>query len=154
MKKFTTAVRDLKLKFCWISGKEGLKMKSKILVFSLALMLLTSTGLIFAKTNEKSLKGLPYEKGLGYKVNLDTGNQDVEPLNYDSGWKSFLGGKWRHGVGDYYVWSHYDHKRKTHRTTVQGAGGERSTSGWIKKKIRASASWERALWGKDRKSHV
>lgn len=122
-------------------------MKSKILVFSLALMLLTSTGLIFAKTNEKSLKGLPYEKGLGYKVNLDTGNQDVEPLNYDSGWKSFLGGKWRHGVGDYYVWSHYDHKGKTHRTTVQGAGGVRSTSGWIKKKRRASASWERALWG-------
>ena len=67
-------------------------------------------------------------------------------LNYDSGRKNFLGGRWRHGVGKSYVWSHYDHNSKTHRTTVQGAGGKMSSSGWISKKKRASASWEKAYW--------
>ena len=38
--------------------------------------------------------------------------------------EKFLGGKWRHGVGSVYVWSKYDHNNKTHKTTVQGAGGQ------------------------------
>mgnify|MGYP000933301946 CR=1 FL=1 len=122
-------------------------MKLKILSLAVAVTLLASSGLIFAQTNQKSLKGLPYEEGLGYKVSLDAGNQDAELLKYDSGWKPFWGGKWRHGVGSHYVWSHYDHNRKTHKTTVQGAGGKMSSSGWIKKKRRASASWEKAFWG-------
>ena len=45
-------------------------------------------------------------------------------FSYDSGWKSFLGGKWRHGVGSRYVWYKYDHNNKTHKTTVQGASGQ------------------------------
>ncbi|WP_462128335.1 lactococcin 972 family bacteriocin [Streptococcus parasanguinis] len=50
-------------------------------------------------------------------------------FSYDSGWKSFLGGKWRHGVGSRYVWSKYDHNNKTHKNTVQGASGQFSYSG-------------------------
>jgi Bacteriocin (Lactococcin_972). len=58
-----------------------------------------------------------------------------------------LGGKWRHGVGSVYVWSKYDHNNKTHKTTVQGAGGQFSYSGWTRAGSRAEASWEKASSG-------
>lgn len=57
--------------------------------------------------------------------------------------EKFLGGKWRHGVGSRYVWSKYDHNNKTHKTTVQGAGGQFSYSGWTSAGSRAEASWEK-----------
>ena len=68
-------------------------------------------------------------------------------FSYDSGWKSFLGGKWRHGVGSRYVWYKYDHNNKTHKTTVQGASGQFSYSGCTSSGSRAEASWEKALSG-------
>ena len=55
--------------------------------------------------------------------------------------------KWRHGVGSRYVWSKYDHNNKTHKTTVQGVGGQFSYSGFTSSGSRAEASWEKALSG-------
>lgn len=109
------------------------------------------TGLVFASTASAFAAeepNLPYVEGLGYEVELLETNPNQPALrSYDSGWKNFLGGNWRHGVGTRYVWSKYDHKRKIHNTTVQGAGGKRSYSGWTNPKIRALASWEKAWSG-------
>lgn len=69
------------------------------------------------------------------------------PVKYDSGWKHWQGGKWRHGVGTKYVWSHFDHNSKKHETHVKGLGGEIGYSGWQEKGDRASASWEKAPAG-------
>lgn len=41
----------------------------------------------------------------------------------------------------------YDHNNKTHKTTVQGAGGQFSYSGWTRAGSRAEASWEKASSG-------
>lgn len=87
---------------------------------------------------------LPYVDGLGYEVNVD---EDVTFYNYDSDWKDFLGGSWRHGVSDTQVWSWYDHNSKVHKTTVQGAGGKYGYSGWTDPGVRAKASWEKAWFG-------
>lgn len=67
--------------------------------------------------------------------------------SYDSGWKDFYGGKWRHGVNSKHVWSKYNHSKKTHKTTVKGAGGKYSYSGWVGKGKQAAASWEKAKTG-------
>ena len=91
---------------------------------------------------------LPYVEGLGYEVQVFEEDYTQPKLfSYDSGWKSFLGGKWRHGVGSRYVWSKYDHNNKTQKTTVQGTGGQFSYSGWTSSGIRAEASWEKASSG-------
>ena len=59
---------------------------------------------------------LPYVEGLGYEVQVFEEDYTQPKLfSYDSGWKSFLGGKWRHGVGSRYVWSKYDHNNKTQK---------------------------------------
>lgn len=110
--------------------------------FLLAGMLLASTGSVYAEENN-----LPYVNGLGYEENVVEELFEIKPLGYDSGWKNFLGGRWRHGVGKTKVWSNYDHKSKPHKTTVRGAGGKYSSSGWIKAGTRASASWEKARVG-------
>jgi hypothetical protein len=88
---------------------------------------------------------LPYDEGLGYRVDLE--DEAIATRGYDSGWKDFLGGKWRHGVDNKYVWSQYKHSSKTHKTTVRGAGGKYSTSDWVKKGVVAKASWEKAVTG-------
>lgn len=94
----------------------------------------------------KDTLGCSYVKDLGYEVNLDD-EALTKAGEYDSGWKDFLGGKWRHGVNSKHVWSKYKHSTKTHKTTVRGAGGKYSYSGWIGKGKQASASWERAATG-------
>lgn len=66
---------------------------------------------------------------------------------YDSDWKDFLGGRWRHGVNSKHVWSRYYHEKKVHKTTVQGAGNKQSTSGWVTPGKTALASWEKANYG-------
>lgn len=91
---------------------------------------------------------LPYVEGLGYEVEVFEEDYTQPKLfSYDSGWKKFLGGEWRHGVGSRYVWSKFDHNKKTHKTAVQGAGGRFSYSGWTSAGSRAEASWEKALIG-------
>lgn len=115
------------------------------------LSLILLTGLVFA-TSAISFASeecdLPYDEGKGYEVRMlegKTSNRTIK--NYDSGWKAFLGGKWRHGVGTRYVWSKFDHDTKVHTTTVQGAGGKYSYSGKTDPGVRAMASWEKALSG-------
>ncbi|WP_268257884.1 lactococcin 972 family bacteriocin [Anaerococcus provencensis] len=73
---------------------------------------------------------------------------------YDSGWKDFLGGRWRHGVNNTKVWSKFDHDRKVHKTAVKGAGGKFSYSGWTDPGLRASASWEKASSGNEAWANV
>ena len=91
---------------------------------------------------------LPYVEGLGYEVQVFEEDYTQPKLfSYDSGWKSFLGGKWRHGVGSRYVWSKYDHNNKTQKTTVQVASGQFSYLGWTSSGSRAEASWEKAFSG-------
>ncbi|HGC9720872.1 TPA: lactococcin 972 family bacteriocin [Streptococcus agalactiae] len=116
-----------------------------------ALSLVLLTGLMLASSVPAFAAeetNLPYVEGLGYEVEVFEEDYTQPKLfSYDSGWKSFLGGKWRHGVGSRYVWSKYDHNDKTHKTTVQGAGGKFSYSGWTRAGSRAEASWEKALSG-------
>lgn len=125
-----------------------------------------------AKENEElSASDLQYVEDLGYEVDLDALEEkeeidmlDVKDIEakkdvdyedmteavlygYDSGWKNFLGGRWRHGVNNSQVWSNYDHNSKVHKTTVRGAGGRYSYSGWTRAGRRASASWEKAFHG-------
>lgn len=90
--------------------------------------------------------GCTYVEGLGYEVTIDSENLAREG-SYDSGWKDFYGGKWRHGVNSKHVWSKYNHSKKTHKTTVKGAGGKYSYSGWVGKGKQAAASWEKAKTG-------
>ena len=68
-------------------------------------------------------------------------------FSYDSGWKSFLGGKWRHGVGSRYVWSKYDHNNKTHKTTVQGASVNSLIRVVQALEVEQKLTWEKALSG-------
>lgn len=89
---------------------------------------------------------LPYVDGLGYEVDVFE-DDDVSFYNYDSLWKDYLGGRWRHGVDEYHVWSWFDHDKKLHKTTVQGAGGKYGYSGWTDPGERAKASWEKASYG-------
>lgn len=116
---------------------------------ALSLVLLTGFMLVsFVPAFAAEKTNLPYVEGLGYEVEVFEEDYTLPRLfSYDSGWKSFLGGKWRHGVGSVYVWSKYDHNNKTHKTTVQGAGGKFSYSGWINAGSRAEASWEKASSG-------
>ncbi len=144
-------------------------MLKKFIIVTMAtgLMLMSSVG-AFASTSSQDTQDMLYDPELGYEVDLDHPSSDtlgcpyVEGLGYevsvddeallkggfyDSGWKDYLGGKWRHGVNTKHVWSKYDHASKTHKTTVRGAGGKYAYSGWIAKGKRASASWEKALLG-------
>ncbi|EKU93195.1 bacteriocin, lactococcin 972 family [Alloiococcus otitis] len=116
----------------------------KILTTILLSATLLNTGLVVsAKDNQ-----IPYVEGLGYETDIiQQETSTVTLYKTDSGWKDFLGGRWSHGVNERYVWSKYDHNSKTHKTTVQGAGGKLSYSGWTKPGKRASASWEKALFG-------
>lgn len=119
-------------------------MKKTLLVALLTGVMLSSSVSVFAAEKPN----LPYVEGLGYQTEVfEVDNTQPTLYSYDSGWKKFLGGSWRHGVGTRYVWSKYDHKLKTHKTTVQGAGGKRSYSGWTDPKDRAEASWEKAWVG-------
>lgn len=116
---------------------------------SLSLVLLTGFMLVsFVPAFAAEKTNLPYVEGLGYEVEVFEEDYTLPRLfSYDSGWKSFLGGKWRHGVGSVYVWSKYDHNNKTHKTTVQGASGQFSYSGCTSSGSRAEASWEKASSG-------
>lgn len=131
-------------------------MKKRIVFAVLLMFAVVATNPIFAMEE----KELNYVEGLGYEVEIDTGSVSdyitaisvravaVAGLSsYDSGWKNYLGGEWRHGVGSKYVWSHFDHKTKVHKTSVKGKGDMMSYSGWTEAGKRASASWEKALWG-------
>ena len=146
-------------------------MKKALSILLLTGMFVTTTGSVFASESNSNLEtDLPYVEGLGYEVNLDIEEQGVNPklqyvkdlgfevyldnhnndvvlYGYDSGWKDFLGGRWRHGVNNTQVWSKFDHNRKVHKTTVRGAGGKYSYSGWTNPGLRASASWEKAESG-------
>ena len=51
------------------------------------------------------------------------------------------------GLGDVYKRQKYNHSKKTHKTTVKGAGGKYSYSGWVGKGKQAAASWEKAKTG-------
>lgn len=113
----------------------------------LALMLSTclvfgSAGMIFAATakDEAQFKA--------QRTEVQTSKEEAEPLS-DTGWFYWHGGYWRHGVGTKYVWSHYDHNKKTHKTSVKGKWGFVSSSDWVKKKKRASASYIKAWWGNE-----
>ncbi|MDR1773690.1 MAG: lactococcin 972 family bacteriocin [Clostridioides sp.] len=117
-------------------------MKKMLSAVLLSGVLLTSIGSVYAEEND-----LPYVDGLGYEVNVEEEEFNITPCNYDSGWKDFLGGRWHHGVNDTQVWSKYDHKSKTHKTAVRGAGLKYSYSGWTKPGQTASASWEKARLG-------
>lgn len=78
--------------------------------------------------SDSEVLGLPYVEGLGYEVVIPDGSGDMgssasdtmqagdvaEINNYDSGWKSFLGGKWKHGVNNTKVYSTFKHSTKTH----------------------------------------
>ena len=89
-------------------------------------LLFTSTGTVYAQNNSD----LPYVKGLGYEVEvLENDENEITFYSYDSGWKNFLGGRWRHGVNSSQVWSNFDHSYKTHKTTVRGSQGKYSYSG-------------------------
>ena len=115
----------------------------KILALVLSTCLvLGSAGMIFATTvkDEAQFKA--------QKTKVQTSKEEAEPLS-DTGWLYWYGGYWRHGVGTKYVWSHYDHNKKTHKTSVKGKWGFVSSSGWVKKKKRASASYIKALWGNE-----
>ena len=112
------------------------------------LTLLALSGVCFALSSptialSKETPDLPYVEGLGYEV-TPPDFSGTQLYKYDSGWKHFLGGTWRHGVGSRYVWSHFDHQYKEHKTSVKGHGGQMSYSGWTPAKRRASASWEKA----------
>ena len=98
---------------------------------SLSLVLLTGFMLVsFVPAFAAEKTNLPYVEGLGYEVEVFEEDYTLPRLfSYDSGWKSFLGGKWRHGVGSRYVWYKYDHNNKKHKNTVQGASGQFSYSG-------------------------
>ena len=107
-------------------------------------LLFTSTGTVYAQNNSD----LPYVKGLGYEVEvLENDENEITFYNYDSGWKNFLGGRWRHGVDSSQVWSYFDHSYKIHKTTVRGLHGKYSYSGWVGAGRRAAASWEKAFAG-------
>lgn len=86
----------------------------KILALVLSTCLvLGSAGMIFATTvkDEAQFKA--------QKTKVQTSKEEAEPLS-DTGWLYWYGGYWRHGVGTKYVWSHYDHNKKTHKTSVKG----------------------------------
>lgn len=119
-------------------------MKKKVILAVMIVIVLSFSVPTFATENTD----LPYVENLGYEVVIpDADYSKLMPANYNSGWKKFLGGSWIHGVGNRYVWSKYDHKYKVHKTTVQGAGGKLSSSGWTVAGRRAEASWERAVFG-------
>ncbi|MDY2918879.1 MAG: lactococcin 972 family bacteriocin [Anaerococcus sp.] len=115
-------------------------MKKMLYSLLLSVILLQPTTRAFAKE-----ENLPYVENLGYQVEVVDNN--ISLYSYDSGWKSFLGGSWIHGVNTSSVRSQFDHNSKTHKTTVQGKGGKYSYSGWVSPRRRASASWEKAFTG-------
>lgn len=55
------------------------------------------------------------------------------------------GGKWDYGVGSTYVWSYYSHKKKTHRSSVQGK--YYVSSGWTPAGETSRASAVKAATG-------
>lgn len=119
-------------------------MKKKIIMATMMVLIFSFSVPTYA--SEKA--DLPYVENLGYEVTIpDVDDSNQALMNYNSGWKKFLGGSWKHGVGNRYVWSKYDHKYKVHKTTVQGAGGRMSPSGWTVAGRRAEASWEKARAG-------
>ena len=135
----------LRIALLFFLFKKGEKNMKKILsIMVLTCMVLATSVTAFASEG----CNLPYTEGKGYEVRMLEEKQNNSTIkNYDSGWKAFLGGKWRHGVGTRYVWSKFDHDTKVHTTTVQGAGGKYSYSGKTDPGVRAMASWEKALSG-------
>lgn len=118
-------------------------MKKVLSTLLLSGLIVASSTTVFAENTN-----LPYVEGLGYEVNvIERKPGDKVTYGYDSGWKKFLGGDWRHGVNSKHVWSRFYHKSKTHKTTVRGAGGKYSYSGWEVAGNTAKASWEKAITG-------
>ena len=80
------------------------------------LMLMASVGVFAdAPPQDVSSSDVPpqdmlYDPELGYEVTIDSENLAREG-SYDSGWKDFYGGKWRHGVNSKHVWSKYNHSK-------------------------------------------
>lgn len=124
------------------------KLASKIILSALVLTLASEPlSMAYSESN------LPYIEDLGYEVEVveeGIGRQATASKIYDSGWKNLLGGRWRHGVSYTHVWSNYDHSSKYHKTTVREAGGKYSSSGWVSRGRRASASWEKSRIGGNR----
>lgn len=147
MKKFFVLVLTIGMAFATtVSASAGEKEinKEKVVANQMNIIKFISPEEKLAKSMEL---GMIYDVELGFRAKLlyDPGRGGHG--TYDSGWKNFLGGKWRHGVGTKYVWSKFDHGYKVHRTAVQGAGGQISKSGDIDPGIRAEADWERARSG-------
>ena len=115
-------------------------MKKFLSLFLSTLMVFGSVGLILAAESKVKVP----EKS--EKATQEVKKPEMEPL-FDSDWKRFMGGWWRHGVGETYVWSHYDHSKLTHKTSVQGSHWEIRKSKWKKPGKRASASYPKAYFG-------
>lgn len=110
----------------------------KILIVTVLTFTVSATNSIHASSKHADIQ---YLKELGYGKK-ENNNQLIFP--YNSGWKKFLGGDWRHGVTFSQVWSEFKHATKVHKTTVRGAGGYYSYSDWQDPGVMAEASWERA----------
>ncbi len=110
-------------------------MKKLLTLVLSTLMVFGSVGMILATEAKDSTP----------KKNKEVVNE-MELLS-DSGWQDKLGGKWRYGVGEKYVWSYFKQKYHTHKTTVEGKKWGRTSSGWVKKKKTAFASHPKAIFG-------